>query len=133
MKNRKVLQSLSVALATVIFCFQVPVIAKGDTAVHEIGQLIAFIKTSECRFNRNGSWYDPAEAADHLNRKYQYIQKKGLVSTAEDFITIAATKSSFSGKEYVVQCAGEKPRKSAAWLTDALAQQRKMQVKNRRE
>jgi hypothetical protein len=50
-----------------------------------------------------------------------------LVDTAEDFIEIAATRSSISGKEYVVQCEGDKPRKSAVWLTGVLAQLREIQ------
>jgi hypothetical protein len=120
--------SSKLLLTLVILFFSIPnlTIAKDDLVAHEVDQLLEFIKISNCRFNRNGSWYKSAEAADHLNKKYQYVQKKGLVNTAEDFIKFAATKSSLSGKEYVVQCEGDKTHKSAEWLTTALAQIREI-------
>ncbi len=114
-------------LLVLLFSIPNPATAKDDAMTDEIGQLIEHIQASDCRFNRNGSWYEPVEAADHLNKKYRYVQKRGLVDTAEDFIEIAATRSSISGKEYVVQCEGAKPRKSADWLTGVLAQLRQIQ------
>lgn len=120
---------LAKLLPLLIFLMSIPnlVIALDDPVAREVAQLIELIKISDCRFKRNGSWYKPAEAADHLNRKYQYVQKRGLVDTAEDFIQFAATKSSITGKEYIVQCEEDTPRKSAVWLTEVLAQLREMQ------
>src|SRR4051812_30662737 len=73
-------------------------------ARQEIAYLIGYLKSSGCHFNRNGNWYSASEAADPLNQKYQYLLKKGLVSSAKDFISRAASESSMSGKPYQVKC-----------------------------
>ncbi|MBU1565754.1 MAG: DUF5329 domain-containing protein [Proteobacteria bacterium] len=107
-----------------ILLFVSPIPAKENSArvTQEVEKLIDFIKVSDCKFNRNGSWFEAIEGAEHINTKYQYVQKKGLVKTAEDFIKYAATKSSISGEAYIVQCGNDAPQKSAEWLTTALAQ-----------
>lgn len=94
----------------IILCFcAAQVIAKqnDDQVAHEIEQLIKFVRVSSCTFYRNGDWFEAGKAADHINKKYRYVQKRGLVKTVEDFIKYAATKSSISGRPYLVQCAGE--------------------------
>ncbi len=48
-------------------------------------------------FQRNGSWYDGSDARAHLQRKYDYLLKKGMVDSAEQFIERAASQSSMSG------------------------------------
>lgn len=85
-----------------------------------IDHLLAYLKTSGCDFNRNGEWYKADEAVKHLNKKYAYLLKKGLVSTAEDFIVRAASESSMSGKPYQVRCGSNPPELSGAWLTKEL-------------
>lgn len=45
-------------------------------ATQEIEHLISHLKNSGCEFQRNGSWYDSAKAADHLRGKYDYLLKK---------------------------------------------------------
>ncbi|WP_353395544.1 DUF5329 domain-containing protein [Hydrogenophaga sp. 5NK40-0174] len=85
----------------------------------EIAYLLTFVKTSACQFNRNGSWHPSTEAAAHIERKYEYVLGKGMVATAEDFIRLAATQSSYSGTAYTVKCDGN-VLKSADWLTQAL-------------
>ena len=72
-------------------------------ASQEIEHLITNLKASGCEFQRNGSWYDSAKAADHLRSKYDYLLKKGWVATPEDFIARAGTESSMSHKPYQVQ------------------------------
>jgi hypothetical protein len=94
------------------------------TAKQEIAYLINHLKASGCQFNRNGTWYSSAEAVDHLNQKYQYLLKKGLVSSAEDFITRAASESSMSGKPYLVKCGTKPAVKSAPWLRSELIKYR---------
>lgn len=115
-----------VVLVMTIILLSTPVFAEETikSVSQEVEQLIAYIKESNCRFQRNGSWYESTEASDHLKKKYQYIAKKGLVKKAEDFIHYAATKSSLSGKLYIVQCEGEKPRKSSEWLVGKLTTMR---------
>jgi len=87
---------------------------------HEIDQLFAALKSSGCEFSRNGSWYDAQKATEHLHRKYDYLLKKGLVTTTESFIERAATESSVSGKPYLVRCGGAQPVPSRSWFDDKL-------------
>ena len=71
--------------------------------------LFQYLHESGCRFNRNGSWYSSEKAVDHLRRKYAYLVKKGLFTTAESFIDKGASKSSMSGTPYQVQCDSQLP------------------------
>lgn len=89
---------------------------------HEIEQLIEFVDSSSCQFNRNGSWYTSHEAAEHIEKKYHYALDKNMVHSTEDFINYAATKSSLTDMPYKVQCKGRKEINCAAWLTAQLAQ-----------
>jgi|WetSurMetagenome_2_1015567.scaffolds.fasta_scaffold61446_2 hypothetical protein len=91
-----------------------------DKTLTEINHLLVFIKTSSCQFNRNGVWYSSSDAASHLNEKYQYVLKKGLIGSTNDFIDYAATKSSLSGKNYLVQCGKESTITSYEWLKTEL-------------
>lgn len=95
--------------------------APPPAARQEIAHLIGYLTTSGCSFQRNGSWHDAAEAARHLQRKYDYLLKRDLVATGEDFIARAASESSLSGKPYQVRCGANAPIASAAWLKAELA------------
>ena len=86
----------------------------------EIELLLAQLQTSGRTFNRNNSWYSGAEAIDHLLRKLTYIEGRSTVQSTEQFIELAASKSSSSGKAYRVKCGEEPPLESAAWLTKQL-------------
>jgi hypothetical protein len=70
----------------------------------EIANLFANLQASGCQFNRNGTWYDASETVSHLNTKYQYLLRKGLVASSEDFIERAASESNLSGRVYRVRC-----------------------------
>ena len=86
----------------------------------EVGQLFAALKQSNCEFSRNGSWYSAEKASEHLQRKYDYLLKKRLVTTTESFIDLAATKSSISGKPYQVRCGKTAPVSSSSWFKSQL-------------
>ena len=87
----------------------------------EINTLLTTLQTSGCQFNRNGSWYTGAEAKDHLLRKLAGFEDKTTVQNTEQFIELAATKSSSSGKAYQVKCgANAQPVESKQWLTGQL-------------
>jgi len=86
----------------------------------EIDKLIEYIKNAPCKFNRNGTWYDSNQAAEHIIKKYQYALDKGLVKSSEDFIKFAAAKSSMSGKIYKIQCENGEIIKCADWLNEEL-------------
>jgi hypothetical protein len=85
-------------------------------AQREIEQLIQALGASGCQFQRNGKWYPAADAQAHLRRKYDYLRKRDLVATAEQFIERAGTESSMSGKPYQVRCPGQAAVSSADWL-----------------
>ncbi len=70
----------------------------------EIAHLYEFIGESGCVFVRNGREHDSVEAREHIRRKYGYVRDR--VSTAEEFIEYAATKSTVTGKAYLVRCEG---------------------------
>jgi hypothetical protein len=86
----------------------------------EVAHLLKYLETSGCQFQRNGSWYPPARAASHLNQKYEYMLKKGLVTNTESFIEGAASASSASGKPDSVQCGDSAAVPSATWLRGEL-------------
>jgi hypothetical protein len=86
----------------------------------EVAHLLKYLETSGCQFQRNGSWYPPGRAASHLNQKYEYMLKKGLVTNTESFIEGAASESSASGKPYSVKCGDSAAVPSATWLRDEL-------------
>ncbi len=73
------------------------------------------LSASGCRFQRNGSWYGATDARAHLQRKYDYLLKKNLADTAEQFIERAASKSSLSGRAYKVKCGGSE-QAASAWF-----------------
>lgn len=90
----------------------------------EIAQLLALLGASPCQFYRNGSWHDAHEAEAHLQRKYDYLRKRGWADSAEQFIANGATKSSVSGRPYQVKCGDAAAVPSAQWLAEQLAQLR---------
>lgn len=86
----------------------------------EVQQLLGQLERSGCQFNRNGTWYDSAEAKTHLQRKLDYLNRKGTLKNTEQFIELAGSKSSSSGKPYQVKCSDGHAVTSASWLTKAL-------------
>ncbi|UUZ50549.1 DUF5329 domain-containing protein [Massilia sp. B-10] len=85
----------------------------------EAAQLMTAVEKSGCKFSRNGSWYSGADARD-LQKKFDYLDKKDMLTTTESFIDKGASTSSMSGKPYEMQCAGSKQVTSAEWLTAEL-------------
>jgi hypothetical protein len=82
----------------------------------EIDHLFMHLERSGCQFNRNGSWYGSSEAVAHLKKKYDYLQKKKLLRSAEDFIARGASESSMSKQPYLVKCGSAAPVQSGAWF-----------------
>ncbi len=95
------------------------------SAQPEIAYLFSQLKSSGCEFNRNGSWYSAADAAAHLNKKYEYLMQKNLIASADDFIEKAANKSSMSGQPYFVKCKDAPQLESAKWFKETLISYRK--------
>lgn len=90
------------------------------TSRAEIDALLNRLGTSGCQFNRNGSWYSSAEAKAHLAKKLNYLVEKKKLDGTEQFIKLAATSSSMSGKPYQVRCGDSQPVASQTWLATEL-------------
>ena len=95
----------------------------------EIEYLLQYVGASGCEFYRNGSWYDAGRAEPHLRDKYKYLSERHQINSAEDFIDLAATKSSFSGLAYQIRCKGSMAVPSGRWLYDALTLHRRASQK----
>ncbi|WP_178122634.1 DUF5329 domain-containing protein [Pseudomonas izuensis] len=94
-------------------------------ANQEIKGLLDFVEHSKCQFVRNGSEYPGPRARAHLEKKLNYLEGKNMVNSAEDFIDLAATKSSMSGRAYEVRCSeGVEP--ASIWLKRELQRQRQL-------
>jgi hypothetical protein len=87
----------------------------------EIDALFTALDKSGCDFGRNGTWYPATDAKSHIKAKLAYFEGKGEIKTTENFIDLAASSSSASGKPYLVRCGGAAPVESRKWLTAQLA------------
>jgi len=87
----------------------------------EIEALLGRLESSKCEFNRNGGWYNGADAKTHLHGKLESLERRTTLRSTEQFIELAATFSSSSGKPYEVKCGGGPSVPSAQWLTKELA------------
>ena len=65
-----------------------------------IQYLLKHVADSGLVFIRNSERHDAADAAEHMNNKYEYFRDK--IKTPEDFIQRCASKSLMSGKPYLV-------------------------------
>ena len=79
-----------------------------------IDHLITFAIDSKRTFIRNGQEYSASNAGELL--RYKWNANKKQIATPEDFIRIAATKSSTSGKPYLVKQPDGKIVACADWL-----------------
>jgi len=113
--RRLLLVLLPCAFAATVFAAPLPPAARA-----EIDGLLSRLEASACQFNRNGTWYPAAEARSHLLRKLEYLEDRGLVQSAEQFIERAASSSSTTGQPYLVKCGNGSPVQSGTWLLSQL-------------
>ena len=85
-------------------------------ARQEIDTLLRAVGSSGCEFLRGGTVYSATKAHDHLQQKFEYLDARGQLKSAEDFIVKAATRSSMTGEAYGIRCAGSGVQASDAWL-----------------
>ncbi len=107
-----------ILILTMLFSFNV-----NANSQNEIDYLLRFISETSCNYERNGTLYSGSVAVKHIIKKYQYFSED--ITSAEDFILYAATKSSLSGKYYKVHCENSSSLKSRDWLLRALTIYRK--------
>ena len=93
----------------------------GPAARAEIDHLLSFILESSCGFVRNGREYAPERAYRHVRRKFDYFVDQ--IETTEDFIELAASRSTQSGQPYQFVCDGQ-ARESATVLREVLGRLR---------
>jgi Family of unknown function (DUF5329) len=93
-------------------------------AKREIAQLLERIAASNCSFYRNGSWYAARDASKHLQEKLDYMVRRDMLGSTEDFIDQAASASSISGKPYQIRCGEQAAVPSADWLHAELRRMR---------
>ena len=80
----------------------------------EIEHLLDFVQNSSCVIERNGKSYEAAAAAPHIRKKYAYFEDE--IETSEDFIELSATRSTMTGRDYLVRCGGGEQIRTQDWL-----------------
>lgn len=93
--------------------------AKSLTETEKITALIDHVENLEkAKFIRNGSAYDAKIAAEFLRRKWK--SRKSKIKTANDFIDQVASKSSITGKPYLLRFDDGNETKSGEYLREQL-------------
>jgi len=89
------------------------------TETQKIEALIATVEgLKDAVFIRNDEEHTAKEAADHMRMKWRW--KRSQIETARDFIRVAASGSTTSGKAYVIRFGDGREVTSADYLTAAL-------------
>lgn len=88
------------------------------TEKEKIERLLAAVESSDVVFIRNGSEHGPKAAAAHLRSKLSSAGER--VKTARDFIEHLASRSSFSGKPYLIRTKDGAQTPAREWLLKAL-------------
>ncbi|BAU47747.1 hypothetical protein SVA_1172 [Sulfurifustis variabilis] len=89
----------------------------------EVEHLLAFVTRSECLFIRNDAAHTGAKAAAHMRKKYEYFRDR--IRSTEDFIELAASRSTTSGKPYTVRCGAQPGVATRDWLEAELGRHRR--------
>ena len=84
----------------------------------EILHLTRFVAESGCNFIRNNKTHTPAQAVEHIDKKYTYF--KADIDSAEKFIELSATQSTLTGRKYTIKCPGQDAVESREWLLEEL-------------
>ena len=121
---RATLVFLACLIATPAFAAALTPIAQ-----EEIAYLFSHMENSGCEFNRNSDWHGAADASMHLKKKYEYLLRFSLLSSAESFIVGAATQSSITSQAYLVRCPGAPVVESGIWFKSALEKYRQTHPK----
>ena len=102
--------------------------AQGQTPTNtqrEIASLLESVGSSGCSFYRNDTWHTAKQAQKHLQMKFTGTSGGEGITSAEDFISRIATRSSLSGRPYRIRCAGAVESDTASWFLDQLFRYRK--------
>ena len=80
--------------------------------------ITSFKQLAGASFIRNGKHYDLNQAISHLRQKWTWKQSR--IQSASDFITHAGSRSTVSGKPYVIRLADGSEITSEAWFVSQL-------------
>ncbi|MCK9195649.1 MAG: DUF5329 domain-containing protein [Syntrophales bacterium] len=95
-------KNIPILLIILISLVAVRAYAQDSREAAKIQLLIASVETLEgAKFIRNGREYDARPAANHLRLKLK--NAGNYVKTAEDFIKYCGSKSSMTGKPYLIR------------------------------
>jgi hypothetical protein len=115
---------ISLLLLALLFPFPLKADQKPRGEADKIERLIKHIEgLNGASFIRNGSDYDAKTAARFLRGKWQREEKK--ITTVTDFIDKVGTKSSTSGKPYLIRFKDGREIACADYLREILAKQEK--------
>jgi hypothetical protein len=111
------LKKSTLAFITLVFAASQAVAEPMPVAARtELLTVLNTLETSGCQFNRNGKWYSGADAKKHLLRKLDYVESQYALKSAEQFVDLAASESSYSGIAYQVKCTGTSSSDSNTWM-----------------
>lgn len=95
-----------------------PMLSVAVAPEQDIQSLVTTVEESGCTFYRSGSTHNSAAAADHMRLKLR--RGKRYAKTAVDFIENLATKSSWTGRLYRIECESGQLEPLNEWLTARL-------------
>ena len=124
---KKALVAMVFLTAAPVFCAELSPVVQT-----EIAYLFSHMENSGCEFNRNDSWHSASAARAHIQKKYDYLMNRDLLTSTESFIKVAASESSISKQPYMVRCPGLPIVGSALWFQDALEKYRKTRLNTAR-
>lgn len=97
--------------------------AEKSTTDADIDFLLDNVVSSDCVFTRNGSEYAALAARDHLQMKRK--RGKRQYHNAEEFIEKIASRSSWTGTDYLIRCGGAPQQTAREWFSALLQEYRK--------
>jgi hypothetical protein len=112
------MKNIMVTAFVILALFSGAVSAQDNIEKKKIEFLISSVENLKgAKFIRNGSEYDGKKAAEHLRMK---LQNALVVQTADDFIRLCASKSSITGKPYMIRSSDGKTIKSEKYFRQKL-------------
>ncbi len=112
------MKNIMVTAFVILALFSGAVSAQDNIEKKKIEFLISSVENLKgVKFIRNGSEHNGKEAAQHLRMKLQNVL---VVETADDFIRLCASKSSVTGKPYMIKLSDGKTIKSEKYFREKL-------------
>jgi hypothetical protein len=113
------MKKILIAVFVILTLFSGSLSAQDNIEKKKIEFLISSIENLKgAIFIRNGSEYDGKQAVEHLRMK---LRNAGdYVQTADDFITLCASRSFITGKPYMIRLSNGKTIKSEEYFREKL-------------